>query len=121
MKTEQMAVSSYLDSNLRYLRKSQGWTQDDLSQLLQVKRSRIAAWEEGRAEPPLPLFFKLCMIFQVSGYSLYNQDLSDPSTTVLSPEIVPYYTWSQLQQAISPVLGNSQAASLIFKNLGIAL
>jgi transcriptional regulator with XRE-family HTH domain len=38
-------------SNLKYLRKLRGWTQEEFASKLGIKRSLIGAYEEERAEP----------------------------------------------------------------------
>ena len=44
---------SYAGKNLRYLRKSRNWTQEEFAIKLNIKRSLIGAYEEERAEPKL--------------------------------------------------------------------
>ena len=42
---------STISENIRYLRKKCNWTQQDLADQMEIKRSLIGAYEEGRAEP----------------------------------------------------------------------
>ena len=42
---------TYLALNMRWKRKSLGWTQEELAERLGVGRSVIGSYEEGRAEP----------------------------------------------------------------------
>ena len=44
---------SNLANNLRYLRKQNQLTQEQLAQKIGIKRALIGAYEEGRAEPKL--------------------------------------------------------------------
>lgn len=40
-----------INENIRFLRKQLGLTQDQFAQQLDIKRSLVGAYEEGRAEP----------------------------------------------------------------------
>ncbi|MEP7320129.1 MAG: LexA family transcriptional regulator [Panacibacter sp.] len=67
---------SYAGKNLRYLRKLRGWTQEEFSNKLKIKRSLIGAYEEERAEPRLDVLESLCSIFKLSLDELLLKDLS---------------------------------------------
>lgn len=56
---------SFLASNLRFLRKQKGITQSDLAEQLDVQRTMISAYEDGRSEPKLTTLLKLCDILEV--------------------------------------------------------
>ncbi|MBT8196197.1 MAG: helix-turn-helix domain-containing protein [Bacteroidia bacterium] len=55
-----------LSSNLKNLRKQKGLTQEELAKELQIKRSLIGSYEEGRAEPKLETLQKIANFFEVS-------------------------------------------------------
>lgn len=55
-----------ISENLRELRKEQGLTQDQLANLLGIKRSLVGAYEEGRAEPPVQNLKNISKVFGVS-------------------------------------------------------
>jgi len=55
----------YLGSNIRHLRKARGWTQAHLADRLEVNRSLIGAYEEGRSEPRLATLQLLAHLFGV--------------------------------------------------------
>ena len=65
-------------SNIRHLRKSAGYTQAQLAEKLDIKRSLVGAYEEGRAEPKLSTLVNVAKIFDVSLDELITADLSDP-------------------------------------------
>ena len=44
---------SYAGKNLKYIRKQREWTQEEMANQLQIKRSLVGAYEEERAEPRL--------------------------------------------------------------------
>ena len=66
---------SYLASNLRFLRKQKGITQNDLADQLDVQRTMISAYEDGRSEPKLATLTKLCEILEVGIEELLDHDI----------------------------------------------
>lgn len=68
---------SYLNQNIKYLRKNKGYTQSDLAERLGVTRSMIGAYEEERAEPKIETIQKLAYLFELSLEQLINQDLNN--------------------------------------------
>src|SRR6476660_531575 len=67
---------SYAGTNLRYLRKLRGWTQEEFANKLKIKRSLVGAYEEERAEPRLDVLESLCNIFKLSLDELLLKDLT---------------------------------------------
>ena len=65
----------FLGKNLRYLRRDKGLTQQDLSEKLNIKRTMISAYEDGRSEPKLTSLITLSDIFAVKVDDLINWDL----------------------------------------------
>ena len=65
-----------INENIRFLRKQQNWTQDQFSQKLDIKRSLVGAYEEGRAEPRLELLQKMSAIFRISVDKLIGSDVT---------------------------------------------
>lgn len=68
---------SYLASNLRFLRKQKGITQNDLADQLDVQRTMISAYEDGRSEPKLATLTKLCEILEVGIEELLDHDIEN--------------------------------------------
>lgn len=66
----------YLSSNLKYLRKIKGLTQEGLANKTNLKRSLIGAYEEGRAEPKISTLQYLAYFFNISLEQLINMDLN---------------------------------------------
>ena len=62
--------------NLRYLRKSKGWTQEELANKLNIKRSLVGAYEEERAEPKLEVLEMVGSMFNLSLDELLLEELS---------------------------------------------
>lgn len=64
-----------LANNIRYLRKSKGFSQDDIAERLGYKSfTTIQKWESGVAEPPISALLKLSQLF---GYSLNDLTSKD--------------------------------------------
>ncbi len=68
---------SFAGKNLKYLRKLRGWTQEEFSNKLSIKRSLLGAYEEERAEPRLEVLELVSEIFKVSLDELFLKDLGD--------------------------------------------
>ncbi|GMQ27805.1 XRE family transcriptional regulator [Algoriphagus confluentis] len=66
---------SYLASNLRYLRKVKGITQSDLADQLDVQRTMISAYEDGRSEPKLATLLKISELLEVGLEELVEHDI----------------------------------------------
>lgn len=66
---------SYLASNLRFLRKQKNITQNDLADQLDVQRTMISAYEDGRSEPKLTTLQKLADILEVGVEELLEHDI----------------------------------------------
>ena len=66
---------NYLASNLRFLRKQKSITQNDLADRLDVQRTMISAYEDGRSEPKLSTLQKLSEIFEVGLEELMEHDI----------------------------------------------
>ena len=71
-----------LNSNLRSLRKRLGITQAQLAEKLNIKRSLIGAYEEGRAEPKLTTLVSIARLFNISLDSLITEDHSNEMALV---------------------------------------
>jgi len=60
---------------LRALRKRQGLTQEQLSQMLEVSRPYVAKLERGEKMPNAPMIIKIADIFSVTTDQLMRDDL----------------------------------------------
>lgn len=65
-----------VSSNIKFLRKQKGWTQQDLADKIEVKRPLIGSYEEGRADPRLGTLLKISELFEVSVDELLTLDLA---------------------------------------------
>jgi transcriptional regulator with XRE-family HTH domain len=67
---------SNLSTNIRYLRKQKGLTQEQLAQQIGIKRAMVGAYEEGRSEPRLTTLQVLCQFFKIRMDQLVLRDLT---------------------------------------------
>ena len=54
-----------MQSRVRELRESQGWSQGELAERLAVSRQTVNAIETGKYDPSLPLAFRIARLFGV--------------------------------------------------------
>lgn len=70
---------SFLQKNIRYLRKKNEWSQDYIAEKLGYKSyTTIQKWEMGTSEPPLKKTRELADLFNVDIDDLANKDLELP-------------------------------------------
>lgn len=63
--------------NLKYLRKLRGWTQEEFSAKLGIKRSLLGAYEEERADPRIEVLEQVGEMFKLTLDELLLKDLGD--------------------------------------------
>jgi transcriptional regulator with XRE-family HTH domain len=66
----------FLNTNIRFLRKNKGLTQEDLAKKIGITRPIVGAYEEGRADPKLHTLQNIAHYFEVGIDDLLNKDLS---------------------------------------------
>lgn len=59
-------ATTILSSNIRFLRKQKGISQEELARELEIKRSNIAAYESKNVEPRLRIILKIAKFFNVA-------------------------------------------------------
>jgi len=75
---------SIAGKNLKYLRKLRGWTQEEFSTKLGIKRSLLGAYEEERADPRIDVLELVGEMFKLSMDELLLKDLGDTRGNYLS-------------------------------------
>lgn len=75
---------SVANKNLKYLRKLRGLTQDEFASKLNIKRSLLGAYEEGRAEPRLEVLETVCDLFKLTLDEILRKDLSEHTDNYLA-------------------------------------
>lgn len=66
-----------ISSNLKYLRKKYGLTQQQFADLMKIKRSLVGAYEEDRAEPKYELLKKIAEHFELTIDEFINETITD--------------------------------------------
>jgi transcriptional regulator with XRE-family HTH domain len=74
---EYLKLEPMISANIKFLRKLKGHTQAQLAEQLDIKRSLVGAYEEGRAEPKLATLVKIARLFQVTLDELITLDLGE--------------------------------------------
>jgi transcriptional regulator with XRE-family HTH domain len=68
---------SKISSNIKYLRKKKGLTQQQFADQVGIKRSLVGAYEEERAEPKYELLKTLALFFDVSIDDFINETINE--------------------------------------------
>lgn len=68
---------SNIASNLKYLRKKKGLTQQQFADALEIKRASVGAYEEDRAEPKYELLRKIAEYYELSMDELANDEINE--------------------------------------------
>ncbi|MBS1683930.1 MAG: LexA family transcriptional regulator [Bacteroidetes bacterium] len=77
----------FIHTNIKFLRKQKGWTQEQLATELNIKRSLIGSYEEGRAKPNYEVLADLGRAFKHSIDNLITRDLRlTEKVPIFSPE-----------------------------------
>jgi len=66
---------SLVSENIKYLRKLNGLTQEDLAEKVGIKRPSIGSYEEGRAKPKISTLAKISKSFNIPVDMIINCDL----------------------------------------------
>ncbi len=68
-----------VSKNIKYLRKKSGFTQEQFSERIGIKRSLLGAYEEGRADPRLNNLLNIAKEFNLSVDTLISENVEDIS------------------------------------------
>ena len=66
-----------VSKNIKFLRKKNGYTQEQFSEKIGIKRSLLGAYEEGRADPRLNNLLNIAREFEVSVDALIGKNIED--------------------------------------------
>ncbi len=66
-----------ISENIKFLRRQQSLTQEQMSERLGIKRSLLGAYEEGRAEPNLNCLLLISKIFELPVEALIQEKISE--------------------------------------------
>ena len=85
---------STVSENIRYLRKRANFTQQEFADKLDIKRSLVGAYEEGRADPRINNLIKISELFKVSIDDLVDTEIWKMSES----ELLDFYKGKQKQK-----------------------
>lgn len=77
MELTKSTIINYLSSNIKCLRRKQGFSQEELAQKIGLNRGNIASYENGTAEPKICNLLKLSRVLGVSIIDLTVKNLQD--------------------------------------------
>jgi len=69
-----------ISSNIKFLRKKKGLTQQQFADQVGIKRSLVGAYEEERAEPKYELLKKIALFFEISLDDFINETINEKWT-----------------------------------------
>ncbi len=82
--TEQPVLPNYIASNLKVLRKLEGWSQSELARKVNLNRGNIASYESGSAEPSICKLLRISNLLNVHPRDITRRDLSQPEELALA-------------------------------------
>lgn len=98
-------IKMILSEKIMSLRKQNGWSQEDLSEKLDVSRQSVSKWESGTSIPDIEKIVKMSQIFSVStDYLLKDSDDEE------LPETAPVYE----KETESDSVSQAKAVSMEF-------
>lgn len=71
---------SKIAHNIQHLRRIKSMSQEQLADTLNIKKSRLGSYEEGRSDPPLDILLELSTFFRLPIDALVRYDLSKAGT-----------------------------------------
>ncbi|MGW8123704.1 XRE family transcriptional regulator [Roseivirga echinicomitans] len=80
---------SVVSENIKHLRKLKNWTQGDFADKIDIKRSLVGAYEEGRADPRLNNLLNMSKVFRVPVDFLISKDLSQLNEEQIQKLVAP--------------------------------
>ena len=111
--------------NLKYLRKKEGLTQEELAEKLNVSRQSVTKWESGQALPDIEKVKEIAYLFSVSVDSLVGE-IESKTENRLKKKIndIGYFIFAYVILAIMAILSITTTINELIKDeiiTGIAL
>ena len=78
-----------LSEKIIYLRRQQGWSQEELADYLGVSRQSVSKWESGASTPELDRIVQLCTLFGLTADTMIRDDLDLDGTIETSRDSKP--------------------------------
>ena len=73
-------MNNFFSKNLKYLRKKQGLTQQDLADVVSRRKSIVGNYEKGNVVPSMEIIQKISDYFTVNWLNLLGTDFTDSAT-----------------------------------------
>lgn len=102
-----------LNENIKTLRKTKGFTQDELAIRLNVVRQTISKWEKGLSVPDAEMLKKMAEIFEVSISQLLGSSINQDENVDIIAE--------QLSRINEQLVVKNNRSRKIWKTIGIIL
>ena len=110
---DRFVLMNYLAQNIKYLRRTKKWTQQQLADKLLVKRALIGSYEEGRATPKIQVIQQLATLMELSVDDLLGIDLEKQKpVTKSSPQVLSVVVDQQNDELIPIVPVKASAGYL---------
>lgn len=71
----------HISKNIRFLRKSKGWNQSRLGELVEISNATVSSYESGVNQPGIDTVVKLAMVLEVSIDDLIFRDIEKEGTS----------------------------------------
>ena len=99
-----------LEQKISDLRKKNGWSQEELSEKMNVSRQSVSKWESGQATPDLDKILQLCDIFGVTSDYLLKDSVEDdapatPCARIISQQFAQDFIEKRKKSAITIAVG----------------
>lgn len=78
-------VQSTFSSKIRKLRKDAGYTQEDVSRMLNIQRQTYSNYENATRTPPLEIIISLAELYQISVDELVRKPVSAEESSLFAP------------------------------------
>lgn len=108
---------TFLDQNIRYLRKRLNISQEELANRIGLNRGNIASYENGSAEPKLCNLLKLAHIFRVTISDLTQKDLTQETAYQEAQNGFFIYPNNDKQEVMSEYLLRSEELRKVIESL----
>lgn len=94
-------MNIYLSNNIKYLRKSRGWTQEDFGNEVGKTNAAVRAWEKSINTPPVEMVIQISQIFNIGVEDLLFSNLEIESYKELEG---PAKTGDEIQDELIELL-----------------
>lgn len=81
---KQPVLPNFIASNLRVLRKLEGWSQSELAFKVNLNRGNIASYESGSAEPSICKLLRISNLLKVHPRDITRKDLSQEAELAMA-------------------------------------